>query len=835
MIRTRGRKILRDILSRKGRTALVAISIMIGVFGAVTLISANDLLIKQIKQDINPDEVAMIRMFVTVPSAGTNVQTVDGEDQVLHLVRSNLDADIPPSGIAGVTDIEGQVVAPVYWRMAGTENRFRDADMMAFSEPFGSIGLEPMRLLEGDWPAVGASEIAIERRMAEEYDLGIGDTMEFRQVGGAGSEAQAWTISAMVFHPYWVETGGNNAPQQRIFAHFEDAQQIAGFTGYSTYYLRYVDTTTAERQADSLKELLRSETNYIPQGYWLDDPDNYFLIGEVQEITSVLNMLAVVALVVSGFLVTNVINTIVLEQKRQIGVMKSIGATRLDNFTVYAGIALLYGVLGTVPGVILGIITGSTMAVSVAPLAHTYIEGFNISTTGLVFGALMGLLVPVLAALIPVINGTRVSIMDAMTDLGISGSWGQGPLARIIKRLPLPTNIRQALSNVMQKKGRLVLTVLTLTFAAAAFMGVFAMFTVVTDEINKLFDTFNYEILVIPTEAQDFEQVSSRILSNDAVEAVYPGVAFGVRILDLDGTILRFGPEEHDEIQALGIEPDSGTLSLTYDAGSGWQDAPNLEGIVLTSSAADEIGKSVGDQVVIEAGGRSKQFEVIGIGSYPFPLAIMRWQDLSQLAGFVYDAGTPDDPGDDEPLPVVFFTKLAQADPSVAEVSDTIDELSETLLDSGVTAAYANQVEEQQAIADNMMVFNMIFQITSAVMAAVGAIGLLTTLSMAVYERQKEIGVMRSIGAGSGTIITQFLVEGLLIGVLAWALAVPLSYLLAVSLLDGMGLADFIDFSYPLWVLGLGIGGMLIVATVASLWPSIAAARRTVSDILRYQ
>lgn len=835
MIRTRGRKILRDILSRKGRTALVAISIMIGVFGAVTLISANDLLIRQIKQDINPDEVAMTRMFVTVPSSGTDVRTEDGEDQVLHLVRSNFDADIPPSGIAGVTDIEGHVAAPVYWRMAGTEDRFRDADMLAYSESFESIDLEPMRLIEGEWPASGASEIAIERRMAEEYDLGIGDTIEFRQLGDTGSAAQTWTISGIAFHPYWVETGGDNAPEQRIFARFEDAQQIAGFTGFTAYYLRYVDMTTAHRQADALKELIRTESNYIPQGYWLDDPDNYFLIGEVQEITSVLNMLAVVALVVSGFLVTNVINTIVLEQKRQIGVMKSIGATRLDNFTVYAGIALLYGVLGTVPGVILGIITGSTMAVSVAPLAHTYIEGFNFSTTGFVIGALMGLLVPIVAALIPVINGTRVSIMDAMTDLGISGSWGRGPLARIIKSLPLPTNIRQALSNVMQKKGRLVLTVLTLTFAAAAFMGVFAMFTVVTDEINNLFDTFSYEILVIPTEAQDFERVSSDILGNDAVEAVHPGVAFNVRILDLDGTVLRFGPEEDDEIEALGIEPQSGTLDFTYDAGSGWQDDPDREGIVLTSSAADEIGKAVGDRVVIEAGGRSKQFEVIGIGSYPFPLAIMHWEDLSRLAGFVDNAGTPDDPSDDVALPVVFFAELEQNDPSATAVSDTIDELSETLLDTGVTASYVNQVEEQQAIADNMMVFNMIFQITSAVMAAVGAIGLLTTLSMAVYERQKEIGVMRSIGAGSGTIITQFLVEGMLIGVLAWVLAVPLSYLLAISLLDGMGLADFIDFSYPLWVLGLGLGGMLLVATVASLWPSIAAARRTVSDILRYQ
>lgn len=835
-MKTRGRKILRDVLSRKGRTALVAISIMIGVFGAVTLISANDLLIKQIKEDINPDEVAMTRMFVTVPSAGTTVTTDEGEDQVLDLVRSNMGVNIPVSGVAGVTDIEAHAVAPVYWRASGSDERFHEADIMAYSEPFDAIDLEPIRLVEGEWPQAGANEIMLERRMAEEYDLGVGDQIEFRQLSSSGEAAQSWTVTALAFHPYYVDKGGEPAAaNQRIFANIEDARSIAGFSGYTSYYLRYVDTAAAERQADALKETIRRETNYIPTGYWLDNPDDYFLIGEVQRITGILNLLAVVALVVSGFLVTNVINTIVVEQKRQIGVMKSIGATRMDNFVIYSGIAFVYGVLGTIPGVILGVIVGSAMAVSVAPFAFTFIEGFNLSVTGIVIGVLMGLLVPVVAALLPVFNGTRVTIMDAMTDLGIGSNWGTGPLARIIRVLPLPANIRQALSNVAQKKGRLVLTVITLTLAAAAFMGVFAMFTVITDEISKVFDTFNYEIMVIPTEARDFEDVSSVIGSVDDVEAIYPGVGFSVRFLDLNGTAISIGPENQDEMMALGYDTATDTFAFTYTSGTGWEDDPDRDGIVLTTSAADALDKQVGDRVVVEAGGRSREFEIIGIGSYPFPFAIMRWQDLSQLAGFVYDPGTPHDDRDDQPLPLAYFVSLSEPDPSAVAVGDTIDAISEVMLDNGMTAAYSNQVEQQEEMAEGMLVFNMIFQITSGVMAAVGAIGLLTTLSMAVYERQKEIGVMRSIGAGSGTIVTQFLVEGVLIGVLAWVLAIPLNYLLAITLLDGLGFADFIEFSYPVWVLGLGLIGMIVVAVAASLWPSVAAARRTVSDILRYQ
>ena len=70
---------------------------------------------------------------------------------------------------------------------------------------------------------------------------------------------------------------------------------------------------------------------------------------------------------------------------------------------------------------------------------------------------------------------------------------------------------------------------------------------------------------------------------------------------------------------------------------------------------------------------------------------------------------------------------------------------------------------------------------------------------------------------------------------LAWALAILLRILLALSLPAGLVFASFVEFGYPLWVLGLGLVGMIVIASIASLWPSLSAARRTVSDILRYQ
>ena len=93
---------------------------------------------------------------------------------------------------------------------------------------------------------------------------------------------------------------------------------------------------------------------------------------------------------------------------------------------------------------------------------------------------------------------------------------------------------------------------------------------------------------------------------------------------------------------------------------------------------------------------------------------------------------------------------------------------------------------------------------------------------------------MRSLGAGSSTIITQFLVEGVLVGVMAWVIGLPLSYVLGVGLNAALDFGD-IRFSFPPIVAMWGLMGVIGIGALASIWPAMTAARKTVSDILRYQ
>jgi putative ABC transport system permease protein len=122
--------------------------------------------------------------------------------------------------------------------------------------------------------------------------------------------------------------------------------------------------------------------------------------------------------------------------------------------------------------------------------------------------------------------------------------------------------------------------------------------------------------------------------------------------------------------------------------------------------------------------------------------------------------------------------------------------------------------------------------------ATVGSIGLMSTMSMNVVERRREIGVMRAIGASSLAIVAMFVVEGMLVGALSWLLAAPLSYPASRVFGDVIGQAVFampLEFVYAAdgmlaWLLIVSI-----LSAVASFWPALRATRISVRQALAYE
>jgi putative ABC transport system permease protein len=148
----------------------------------------------------------------------------------------------------------------------------------------------------------------------------------------------------------------------------------------------------------------------------------------------------------------------------------------------------------------------------------------------------------------------------------------------------------------------------------------------------------------------------------------------------------------------------------------------------------------------------------------------------------------------------------------------------------------ASEVREQ-----NLSTFDVItkLMLAMAVLAAVvGSAGLMSTMSINVVERAREIGMMRAIGATSLAIVAIFVVEGVLIGALSWLLAVPLSYPGARLFSDMVGATLMelpLDFSYSTAGLAIWLVIVVVLSALASLWPALRATRVSVQESLAYE
>jgi putative ABC transport system permease protein len=151
---------------------------------------------------------------------------------------------------------------------------------------------------------------------------------------------------------------------------------------------------------------------------------------------------------------------------------------------------------------------------------------------------------------------------------------------------------------------------------------------------------------------------------------------------------------------------------------------------------------------------------------------------------------------------------------------------------SQLTAASRSSLEDHLVMVSDFLL--LMAQLT----LVVGALGLASTMSLAVQERTREIGVLRAIGATPRAIKTLVQMEGLTIALLSWALAIPLS--LAVSVLLERAFGRILFSVTPT---GLPHGGAVliwlavdaIVSLLACAWPAARATRIPTVAALAYE
>ena len=183
--------------------------------------------------------------------------------------------------------------------------------------------------------------------------------------------------------------------------------------------------------------------------------------------------------------------------------------------------------------------------------------------------------------------------------------------------------------------------------------------------------------------------------------------------------------------------------------------------------------------------------------------------------------------------------RVITSDHTIEEQREISVVLDKYLQDRGfkLNSIEAGQVmREESSEPINILI---IFLLMMALLTAfVGSIGLTGTMGMNVLERTREIGIMRAIGAVDLEIIKSVVIEGMLIGLITWVLAIGLSYPISGLLLgiisDAM-MGSEMDLTFTTQGMVIWLGVVIFLSFTASILPARNAARLTIQEVLAYE
>jgi len=796
-------KVWHDLWQHKGRTLLTIISIAAGVFAIGAIFGMVDQLLSGMDsahQAVSPSHVNIIlRDFVDEETAAT-LKDIDGV------------VDVDP---VNQLSVRYKATPDAEWEL-GTVVMRADYDEQIYDE---------VVLNEGAWPA--GNEIGIERLSSQFYGIEIGEEVIF-EIGG---EPQSFPVNGKIRHPFVQPPpfGG----QAHFFTDAEGLGEFgipAGFYGQLLVRVEPYSLEQAQDIAGDIRAALGDQGVSVVVTLY-QDPEAHWGRMFVEGINLVLQVMAVVTLMMSVILVFNAMTALITQQTDQIGVIKATGGGRGTIVKTYLAGVLIYGLLALLIALPLSALFAFLMSRWFLNLFNIEIITFQWSNTAIILQIVAALLVPIIAALLPVLKGSAITVREAMGSYGVGADFGASRFDQVVERLGalfLPVSYAAALGNVFRRKGRLVLTLLVLVVAGTMFLVVMSLISSTTRTLDNEMARQRYDLQIGFT--QDYEVDPVLTLLKDDDEVVEAELWFS-----RNATILREGERMQDSAglgaQLLGIPIGSDMIRPLMASGR-WLEPADANVVVMNAETASANNIALGDMISLDlgmAGALEWELvgtyrEVYGVGFYTEPIYAPQeaaWEAVGQR-----DVGSR----------VVVRT---EAD-TLTENSRIADTLQDRFKEDGREIDfYTTSIKlEERAYADEQFgtVTSMLVGLAMLV-ATVGGIGLAGALGISVMERRREIGVMRAVGAGSRIIMSLFVMEGVIQGLISWIIAVPLAILLAPPLARQLGqimIEVELDFAFNWPAVWAWLVLVLMIALFASILPARRAAGFSVRESLAY-
>ncbi len=842
---------LKGLAGRKVRALLTAFAVVIGV----TMVSGTLVLTDTIQKGFDgvftssyEQTDAVIAGKEIVKGSASGAATVP--ESLLAQVRA-----LPEVAAAGGTispdasnkaEIFGRDGKPVGGGGAPQFGLGTDASQPQFS---------PLKLTSGQWPE-GPGEVALDAGTAAAEKFAVGDTVA---VSTLGSRRRYEVTGIATF-------GKVNSLGQATMAIWDlpTAQTLLGKEG------RFDGISLAAKAGTSPDELVRAVQPLVPASLEVNDSEQQ-AAADADETNFIVNALryfllgfGAIALFVGAFVIFNTLSITVAQRTREFATLRTLGADRKQVMRSVVIEGLVIGLLASVIGLFAGLGLAKLLSAVGGELPEA---GMVFALRTVIISLALGTVITLLASVIPALRATRVPpiaavregstlppsrfaahslrtavIVIAASVIAISVGILAGGLSTMAVVLLLGLGILALFVGVALAAPHMVkpLTSLvglparrsggvagelasanavrhpsrTASTAAALMIGL-TLVTVVavlgaglrTTVESAVTDQVDAAYIVDGTDGMPFEAAEGDALAD------VPGVntASHVRV-----DRANVAGEEQD---VTGVDP--ATIARFYSFN--WTDGSDRavgrlrnSGALVTKTYADDHDVTIGEELSIQtASGDNSAVVVRGIYDPP---------EIEQMLGSV----TISQQAFDEvfPQPKNKYTFLAAGPDANRELTATAAAFSDAAVHTG--AAFAKDYTEDFSSFLNFLYVLLAFSVV------VSLFGMVNTLVLSVFERTRELGMLRTIGMTRRQARRMIRHESIITALIGAALGLPLGLLLAMLATQALSQYD-IAISIPIPELVAVTVVAILAGLGAAIMPARRASRLNVLDALHYE
>ncbi len=703
----------------------------------------------------------------------------------------------------------------------------------------------------------------ITKSLAEVIGLKVGDTLELPTPTGLVK----LTIVGLLPHR---RIPGN----EEVLVPLAQAQKILNMPGKINVVEANFDTT-AEARRTQIEAALKAALG--PQYTIGAIQTGAEILTNIKTAQAIMGLLGVLGLLMGGFIIFNTFRTIVVERKRDIGMLRAIGASQNTILSLILVEGLAQGVVGTVVGLLLGYGLG-WIAVSIFYMFGRQFLNINVGgpvvSIGLVVISIaLGVGVTLIAGLLPARAASRVTPLEALRPSGSDSlfkplttvSFWAGVVSLVLALIAVPSGNSGLISlgaalfilgliligpALVQPIARLFGLLLALAFAragaaelaegnlarqptraavtAATTMIALAIVVMASSVISSVSGTFVN--MLKNSLSSDYLLIPPTIAVWGVNAGAAPKLADDLRAIDGVGVVstLRFAATQINEVAVgvLGIEPESyqATSGLTFiegDPASAFAALSSGRGVIINGLLKSAANVNVGDEITLLTPTGEARYKIVAVAS-DYLNAKTTTAYISQ-ANIAADFGRTED---------VMFNLNRAPGADAAQVEARLKEALKPY-------PQFKLIVGQEYIDENLKLFDSLFlgmYVLVGFLAIPSLIAMVNTLAIGVIERTREIGMLRAVGATRNQIRAIILAEALILAAIGTAFGLLSGLYLGYMGIEAFSALGFpMDYNFPASGLILAIAAGLLFGVLAAIIPARQAARLEIVQALRYE